>query len=136
MNPTEADDQAPLEADRELTLQEQEKLKALGKRGWKQVLELLAQKAKETYGIAPPTVFTQCYAEHMSEDDHEDMVKAEVYTCPQCATLLKDRKSRVASGILLERKRIADLWLDVEQAKFEDFDARFDRFRRALGLSR
>lgn len=127
-------DQSLLSAEHQLTDEERERLENLGGRGWLQVLELVNLRAKATYSVQDARTFALCVGQHMDDEDQADMIVAEVYNCPQCSTLLKDRKSSVASSILLERHRIAMLWLDVEQAKFEEFDTKLDRFRRALGL--
>ena len=113
-----------------------DRLELLSKHGWNQVMQLLAQRSKSAYNAAASEVFTRCVQQHMNDDDRSTMMAADVYVCPECETLLKDRKSPVASGILLERKRLAQLWLDVETASIRDFDAAFDRFRRALGLGK
>lgn len=123
-----------LSVDRELTEHERRRLEMLGRRGWIQVMQLLALRAKASYNVAHSKVFTRCVQQHMDDCDRDAMIAAEVYTCPTCGTILKDRKSPVASSILLERGRLRAMWLDVEQAKAEDFDEKLNRFRRALGL--
>ena len=127
-------DEDLLEVDRELSPEEQGRLARIGRISWHQLLQMLVSRARTTYSVSEPEQFTICVREHLSHDQRADMVNADVYTCPQCSNLLKDRQTPVASGILLERMRLRELWLDVEQAPTSDFDVRFDRFRRALGL--
>jgi hypothetical protein len=123
-----------LEADRELTPDEQSRVRRIGEAGWMFLKVLLSSKAKASYSVADEDDFTDCAFNHMNSADREEMVASEVFFCPVCSRLLKDRKSPVASSILLERRRVRELWLDVEQSPPELMDAALDRFRRALGL--
>lgn len=130
------EDLSLLNADRELTASERKRLESLSKNGWLQVMALLAQRSKATYSVAGSQTFTRCVQMHLDDQDRDEMMDSDLYNCPVCETLLKDRGSPVASSILMERGRLRELWLDVEQAPHAEFDMRLDRFRSALGLVR
>lgn len=125
-----------LEADRELTEHERGQLQRLGQRGWVGLQALLHGRARAVYAVAAPEDFAFCTQSHMSESDRQEMIGAEVYQCPGCGRLLKDRKTGIATSILLERGRLRELWLDVEGAHDEEYPSAMARFRRALGLAR
>lgn len=133
--PDQPDDVAELlQADRELTPEEQSRLRRVGQAGWKGLQVFLSGRSRASYAVADEDDFTACVFQHMNLQDRNEMLAADVFFCPVCARLLKDRKNPVASSILLERRRVRELWLDVEQSPPELMDAALDRFRRALGL--
>ncbi len=123
-----------LDADRELTEHERRRLRTLAATGWAHITGALRNRAHQTYSLAEAADFAECIFNHMSVDDRASMILADVYNCPGCSRLLKDRRTPVASGILVERERMRQLWLQVEQAPEGERQAAIDRFRSALGL--
>jgi hypothetical protein len=135
-SPHEPDDDLAelIEADRELTPAEQGRLKSLAGAGWAYVNRFFSGRSRETYAMAAPVDFAECVFDHMDIGQRAELITADVYSCPGCGRLLKDRKNPVASSILLERRRLRELWLDVEAAPDDKRDKALERFRRALGL--
>jgi hypothetical protein len=128
------DDTDLLDVERELNAAEQQRLRQLGERSWLDIQASLSSRAKAVYAAAAPEDFAECVGEHMEGEDRTALALAEVYQCPRCARLLKDRKTPVASALLQERLRIQQLWMDVEKAQPKEMDEAVERFRRALGL--
>jgi hypothetical protein len=125
-----------LHADRELTHEERQRLRTMAAAGWSTIQSLMRGRAREVYSLAKPEDFGECVFQHMNIDQRAALVFADVYQCPVCGRLLKDRKTPVASSLLLERMRLRELWLAVESAE-DDEQARGEamrRFRSALGL--
>ena len=102
---------------------------------WQDVAVTLAERSHATYAVAATDDFIRCVSEHMDHADRAEMVIAGVYECPQCARLLKDRQSPVATAVLLERQRLRELWIGVETATEAERERRMAYFRRGLGLS-
>lgn len=123
-----------LETDRELTGEERAQLMSVGQQEWAAVHSTLITKAKAVYSVADHDSFNACVFQHMDANDRTAMVVAEVYECPGCGRLLKDRRSPVASSILLERKRLRTLWMNVEDADEAAMPTALRTFRRALGV--
>jgi hypothetical protein len=126
-----------LDTDRELTPPEQNRLRTLAATGWSYITERLQHRARDAYSSTEPGEFAECVFEHMGVTDRANMITADVFECPKCGRLLKDRHNTASSSILLERRRLRDLWVDVEVA--EDGPARehaLADFRSALGLGR
>lgn len=99
------------------------------------VMRAVRQRSHATYDVAEPAVLRNCLASHLDAAARQDMITAEVYTCPTCGSLLKDRRTRVAAAIMLERRRIRDLWLQVEDHTGQpDFHEYLGRFRVAIDL--
>jgi hypothetical protein len=135
-HPPDPDDVAELlKADRELTPEEQSRMRRVAEAGWKGLQSLLNGRSKTTYSVASERDFTECVFEHMSPEQRDAMMSSDLYSCPVCERQLKNRNTPVASSILLERARLRQLWLDVEQAPPEQMNEALDRFRRALGLA-
>jgi hypothetical protein len=134
----ESEDVAALiDADRELTPSEQSRLRAFAAAGWSFITDRLQHRARDAYALSEPGDFAECVFDHMDVNDRAAMIAAEVYQCPDCARLLKDRRSTASSSILLERGRLRDLWLAAEQAPAgEAREEALTRFRSALGLGR
>lgn len=124
-----------LHADRELTHEERQRLRTMAAAGWSTIQSLMRGRAREVYALASPQDFGECVFQHMNIDQRASLVFADIYQCPVCGRLLKDRRTPVASSLLLERMRLRDLWLQVEMAEDEDFRVEaMRRFRSALGL--
>lgn len=135
MNPPDPDDVSDLlRTERELTPDEQARLAAISTAGWRGIQTLLNGRARASYSVAAEADFAKCVFGHMVPSERDTMIGAEIYFCPVCDRLLKDRKSPVASSVLLERARVRELWLEVEKAAPDDMEAAVDKFRRALGL--
>lgn len=131
----EHDEGSLLATDRQLTAEEMLKLRRLTDRTWLQFGQLIRDRAQDAYAVASTADFGRCVQEHLEPAGWAEMVVAEAYSCPVCGRLLKDRRSpSVASSILLERSRLAALWLQVEEAEGQDRTDATARFRRALGL--
>lgn len=124
-----------LTADRELSDQEMERLRLASKQEWATLSQMLRHKASATYAVADVADFEFCVTEHMDSADWAEMVVAGVFQCPTCSRLLKDRGTPVASAILLERRRVRDLWEAVEAAAPDSRENAMTRFRRGLGLA-
>jgi hypothetical protein len=125
-----------LHADRELSDAEMERLALVSKQEWGVLAGMLRTRASATYGVADAQDFERCVTQHMSAQDWNAMAVAGIFECPQCSRLLKNRDAPVvATAVLLERRRIGDLWSAVEGATPEQLDARMLVFRRALGLT-
>jgi hypothetical protein len=120
-------------AERELTTDELTELRHLNERYWTYIQNDLNLRAHQTYAVAAPTDFRRCIVEHMSMSERIEMLDADVYTCPECHRLLKDRNTPVASAILLERRRIRELWQAAETAPAGTGQEAIARFRRAIG---
>ncbi len=121
-------------ADRELTDDERSRLRAASQAGWEDIGKFLASRARAAY-TADSDDFAECVFQHMDEDQRVIMVAADLYNCPECGRLLKDRKNPVASSILLERGRLREAWLRVEQARdSETAEQALVQFKKALGL--
>jgi hypothetical protein len=136
MNPPDPDDVGELlRTERTLTPEEQSTLARISTAGWKGIQAVLNGRSKAAYSVAAEEDFARCVFGHMLASERDTMIGADLYTCPVCERLLKDRKTPVASSILLERARVRELWLDVEKATTPDEIAEAaERFRRALGL--
>lgn len=131
----ENDEGSLLETDRPLTTEEMHRLRRLTDRTWLQFGQLIRDRAQDAYAVASSADFTRCVRQHLDPAGWAEMVVAEAYSCPVCGRLLKDRRPlAVASSILLERSRLAALWLQVEEAEGQDKIDATARFRRALGL--
>ncbi len=137
MNEQHLDDDVAelLTTDRELTRQEMDRLRRVGKKHWSDLAQMVQDRARNAYSVADPEDFERCVTQHMSASDWGDMVVSGIFMCPVCARLLKDRQSPVATAVLLERTRVRKLWEEVERSSPEQLDARMAVFRRALGLS-
>ncbi len=123
-----------LNTERELSAEEQARLHAIGDESWEQFYRVLTWRARAVYSMATAAEFGQCVLHHMTAQERAALVSAEMYTCPQCHRLLKDRRTPVASAALLERTRVQELWLEVEAAPEDDKREAIARFRRALDL--
>lgn len=136
-DPSETDEQLKelIDTDRELTPEEQTRLRTLAAAGWAHINRFFAGKAVLAYTMATPADFADCVFGHMDVDARSLLINADVYTCPTCGRLLKDRRTPVASGILLERARLRRLWQDVENASDRSRDEAMARFTYALGIS-
>jgi hypothetical protein len=129
------DDSELLHAERELTITEMTRLRQLGEKTWLAMGRIIKHQAGLTYAMAEPADFSSCVQEHLTAIQRSAMVAANVFTCPECGLLLKDRGVPVATSILLERRRLAEMWMLVEQATDDEQRAEAARrFRTALGL--
>ncbi len=124
-----------LETDRELTPAEMEQLRSASNSGWTGIAKILGERAQVAYSVVSRDDLADCLYAHMDGEDDQEMITADAYHCPVCGRLLKDRRNAAASGILLERQRIQQLWKQVEATKPEEFSEAVERFRRALGLT-
>lgn len=105
-----------LTARRELTEFERERLQRYSAAAWETVSATIAARAHDTYMVASAQDFRECIGEHMTLVEQFDMVGADVFHCVVCGRLLKDRRTPLASSILLERRRLAAMLTEVEQA--------------------
>lgn len=136
MNENHAGDVADLlSADRELSEQEMQRLHQVGREQWATLKAMLRSRARDAYAVSAPEDFEHCVTEHMSAPDWAEMVVSGVFACPVCERPLKDRRTPVATAVLLERRRMRQLWQEVEASEPDQLDARMFVFRRALGLS-
>lgn len=125
-----------LNTDRELSDTERSRLLQLSATIWGDVTTLAAHQARAAYQVANAEQFTECVRHHMDGPQTLVLLNAEVYHCPRCGQLLKDRRTPVASSILLERSRLAALLTEAEDAPPGPERKRlWHRFRAALGLS-
>lgn len=103
--------------------------------GFSSVLRQLRRRSHATYAVCDPYVLHACLSEHLNPDQIQDLIEAEVFNCPTCGMLLKDRHTKVATAIMLERHRLKQLWLRVEERADEpDFHLHLNHFRAALGI--
>jgi hypothetical protein len=124
-----------LETQRELSETELARLRMWGERSWTQVNQLMSQRARAAYSVAPEGVFRHCVTFHMDDEARAQMMQAEAYSCSECGTLLKDRQNLAASAILGERRRLAELWKAVEESRDRaTYSENYRAFRAALGL--
>jgi hypothetical protein len=123
-----------LNTSKPLSSEEQRTLRTLAAAGWAQLNQVFSRKAKAAYAMAAPGDFGECVYVHMNVEQRAALVQADLYTCPVCNRLLKDRNTPVAASILLERGRLLELWLQVERANVEDREAALQSFRFGLGL--
>ncbi len=133
-HPHDRDDAELLSATRDLTPEEQSRLRRLSETGWKTVQTLLTLRSRASYSAADPEDFIECVQHHLTDSDRSDLRDADLYACPTCNRLLKDRRTPVASSVLLERTRLRKLWENVEQAPADAMPQALDQFRRGLGL--
>ncbi len=105
-----------IHADRDLTPAEEETLRRYTEDSWASISRALALRARAVYSVAKIEDFRRCVREHMDLDDWSEMAHAELYHCPSCGLLLKDRGTPVAAAALLERQRIRRLWQAVQDA--------------------
>lgn len=135
MNQRDPDDVSELlRTERELTAEEQERLRRVSHAGWRGIQSVLEGRSKTAYAEAAEEEFAKCVFGHMVPSERDTMIGADIYFCPVCNRLLKDRKTPVASSVLLERARVRELWLAVEKAGPDDVEKAVEAFRRALGL--
>ncbi len=106
-----------LEVDRDLTEEEENRLAAFAEKTWGEIQGSVASRARAAYSVAPEETFRSCVRDHMDLLAWNEMIGADVYTCPVCATLLKDRRTVVASAVLIERARIREMWKEYEAAE-------------------
>lgn len=138
--PSEDDAREPtlnelLDADRDLTREEMNRLRVAGEEAWADVTEILVQGSRLTYRVASEEELRQCIQNHLDSTERIVMANAEAYHCWVCGRLLKDRNSPVASSILVERSRLAALFTDAEtQPPGPERRRLWQRFRAALGL--
>ncbi len=80
-------------ADRELTSDEQARLRAYGQLAMHDTVE--AARAQAAVAFYNPRVgvdqFARCVFDHLPEDQLMVLVRSDIYTCPRCGVLLKDR---------------------------------------------
>lgn len=134
--PSDGELEELLNTDRDLTGAERRTLRALAAAGWEQLSSLLTQRSREAYDAADPQAFGKCVTAHLDIVQIRELICADAYHCPQCGQLLKDRRTPVASTILLERRRMAGLWKAVEEAgNDEQRRMAMHRFRTGMGLS-
>jgi hypothetical protein len=124
-----------LNVDRELSAEELDQVSRLGERTFAQVYRRLTGRARAVYAQASMEEFGECVSHHLDAAQRRALVHAEVFTCPYCHRLLKDRRTPVATAVELERGRVKDLWQQVETASPSTREAAFTRFRQALGLA-
>lgn len=124
-----------LDLERELTVEEMLVLRRHTDQVWASLTARIDAKVSASYGVSSPETFRQCLDEHLDQVQIIVMLLAEVYNCPLCGRLLKDRQSSVASAILLERRRVAGMLRDVETAPIGEERSRlWHRLRAGLGL--
>lgn len=123
---------ALLNAERELSTEEREKLRNLGDATWWRFYQTVTRRARSVYSTATPAQFAVCVSEHMSQQNRDALIGSETYTCPSCHQLLKDRRAPVATAILVERQRLQELWHDIENADDAERPSAIERFRQAL----
>lgn len=102
---------------------------------WRDIRSQLRVRAAWTYGVADPADFAACVRHHMDPQQRIDMMAADAYWCPECGRHLKDRRTPVATSVMLERRRLRDLYRRVDEAS--DERGRTEALRRfiaALGL--
>jgi hypothetical protein len=136
--PAEAQQLAELlELERELTPEEQAILSRYSDEVWRTLTNDANSKVRAAYEVSDLSTFSNCMTVHMDQMATIDMVTSEVYHCPQCGRLLKDRRSPIASALLQERRRLAGMLTDVEDTQVDTPEraSRWARFRAALGLS-
>lgn len=120
--------------ERELTQVEQERLMALAEEAWRDIVASFADQARAAYSVAPREAFALCVGTHMNRRARQSMLRAEVYHCPVCGRLLKDRHTTAASSILLERRRLRELWREVQRLPSgPERDSALRKFVVALG---
>lgn len=127
-----------LTADRELTEAEMDRLRRLSDQEWTQVTTTLFRQARRSYAVAAPDQFANCVTKHMVDIDYAEMINSDVFRCPHCDRLLKDRGTAVGEALSLERQRLADLLVSAEGADAGSIEAqqRWNRLRTALGIPR
>lgn len=105
-----------LRSDRELSQEEQEALRDLADQAWSDLRAELNSRAHNAYAIADPGDFATCVREHMDHDQRVEMTKADAFHCPGCGRHLKDRRTPLASSVLVERRRLRDLYLRIDRS--------------------
>lgn len=132
---SDPDDSELLHTERELTVNEITRLRQLGERTWLAMGRIIKHQAGLTYAMTEPAQFNSCVRGHLTAIQRAAMAVANVFTCPECGRLLKDRGETVTTSILLERRRLAEMWMQIEQAADDEQRAEAARrFRTALGL--
>lgn len=91
MSEAKFDIQKLLNTDRELTPEEFEALRTEAEATWSTINDESARLARQTYASSSPQEFTECVLRHMSTDECLELVRANMYSCPHCGRLLKDR---------------------------------------------
>lgn len=104
-----------LQTDRDLTPEELEALQNVADSAWRDLRSQLHDRARNVYAVASPGAFAECVQQHMGDEDRVDMVKADAYHCPECGRHLKDRRTPVAASVLVERRRLRDLYLLIDR---------------------
>jgi len=89
--PTDDDVNNLLDLDRELTDTERATLMAAGLAAIRDSAAMAAERAHLTYGVAAPEDFADCVLNHLSEVARANLAANNMYTCPDCGRLLKDR---------------------------------------------
>lgn len=85
------DVQALLDADRELTADEQDTLRSVAADAWRELVRMLEHSADRTYAVADPEQFCTCVFEHMNDEQRDALLRADTYACPTCSHPLKHR---------------------------------------------
>jgi hypothetical protein len=102
---------------------------------WGDILAALRSRSRNAYAVAEPNDFATCITQHMSTVEQIEMTRADVYHCPKCGRHIKDRRTPVASSVLVERRRLRQLYLAIEEAAAgEARDEATRRFIAALGV--
>ncbi len=121
--------------ERDLTVEEMLILRQHTDQVWSALTRQIDEKVSASYGVSTPEAFKHCIDTHLDQVQIIVMLLAEVYNCPFCGRLLKDRHSPVASAILMERQRVAGMLRDVETAPIGEERSRlWHRLRAGLGL--
>lgn len=80
-----------LNAERELTQTERDRLRELTIATWAQLYDQAGALARSTYSVATSGQFAACVREHLDVEQMAALAQADVYQCPVCERLLKDR---------------------------------------------
>jgi hypothetical protein len=120
----------------ELTPAQIQQTEALANQEFGGLLRGIRRRSHATYAVCAPHILHNCLSNHLDVVQTQDMIEAEVFHCPVCGNLLKDRRTKIATAIMLERQRLKELWQGVEDHIGDpDFHLHLDRFRAALGLA-
>lgn len=121
--------------ERDLTVEEMLILRVHTDHVWAELTRRIDARISASYGVSAPEAFRDCLDAHLDQVQIIVMLLADVYNCPICGRLLKDRQSPVASAILMERQRVAGMLRDVETAPIGEERSRlWNRLRAGLGL--